>query len=272
MAADAARRGQGRGHPASVRGWFRRRPEIDGRRKQNLAYIPPGTSCGWFSSSTSAAGSAPTGAVVAKVVATPFWDPRIARSSRVATSSRPSSVQCPYVSAVMAIELWPSMREAMVAPVLPSFQAQAVEVFLVLTQQVDKPRSQAKHATRGAALERDESAMLQLLGDAHLSALKIDTGRCLVGCPAQASTRNRARRARHVPRHIGALMQQTPVGDVQRETGRYAFECGKDADRRRASSWSMACCSTIGVGIGASRRRPAPRLAPADRRGGPPKR
>jgi hypothetical protein len=56
----------------------------------------------------------------------------------------------------------------MVAPMLPSLQAQAVEVFLVLTQQVDKPRSQAKHATRGAALERDESAMLQLLGDAHL--------------------------------------------------------------------------------------------------------
>src|SRR5919199_6328702 len=42
MAADAARRGQGRGHPALPRGWSRTRPEIDGRRKQNLAYVLPG--------------------------------------------------------------------------------------------------------------------------------------------------------------------------------------------------------------------------------------
>ena len=74
----------------------------------------------------------------------------------------------------------------MLAPVLPGLQPRAVEVFLVLAQQVDQPRSQAKHATRGATLERDESTTLQLLGDAHLSAIKIDTGRCLVGCPAQA--------------------------------------------------------------------------------------
>jgi hypothetical protein len=48
MAADAARRGQGRGHQPSSISWpiDSHRSEIDGRLKQDLAYSPPGTPCG----------------------------------------------------------------------------------------------------------------------------------------------------------------------------------------------------------------------------------
>ena len=63
MAADAARRGQGRGHrpPLSPKrpGWSHPRPEIDGRRKQNLAYVPPGTSRRAIPNSESPVGESP---------------------------------------------------------------------------------------------------------------------------------------------------------------------------------------------------------------------